>query len=194
MFQPLFLLDLDIYYRDTRELQWIREASLLRSQPFGGADLVKSAQALFLSEVLMKSVREEERNQELFDFLLYSLGFYHSSNQGMASFHLLFLFQLSRFLGFYPLKNYDPVERPYFNLQKGSFSGFPGSGSIGQEKLLGQYWNSCFDMGYNVADQGFNNHEKRNLFLDSLLAFYDHHHPSIGKLKSLEVLRTVFGS
>lgn len=194
MFQPLYLLDLDIYYRDNREMQWIREATFIKSQSQAGSDVVKSTQALFLSEVLIKTVREEERNQEMFDFLIDSIGLFHSSEHGLPSFHLIFLFRLSRFLGFYPLNNFAKVERPYFNLEKGSFSGIPGSGSLEQEKQLGSFWSSCFGSGYNVDDQLFNNQEKRNLFLDSLLAFYDHHHPSMGQMKSLEVLRTVFSS
>ena len=96
MFQALSLLNLDIYYRDNRDLQWIKEASYPGSTPASNNDVVKSTQAIFLSEVLMKTIREEERNPELFNFLFESLKYFNSPADNSPSFHILFLFQLHR--------------------------------------------------------------------------------------------------
>src|SRR6056297_3270400 len=54
MFQPLYLLDLDVYYRDNREMQWIRDASFSSMSVVHDQDIIKSTQAIFISEVLMK--------------------------------------------------------------------------------------------------------------------------------------------
>ena len=191
MFQPFFLLELDIYYKDNREFQWIKEASFLGSLPMNDQDMVKSAQAIFLSEVLMKTVREEEKNPALFEFLVDSISFFNDHNFPLPSYHIVFLFQLSRFLGFYPKNNYSE-ERPYFRPESGAFSQMPGSAKVEQEKLLGRQWKFCFNANYLNADQEFSQQALRNLFLDSLLSYYDHHHPSLADLKSLDVLRTVF--
>jgi len=190
-FQPLFVLDLDVYFRDTRDLQWIKEASFSGSIPDFQGDIVKSTQVMFLSEVLMKVLKEEEKNEALFDFLYRSVSYLESLENGSSSFHLFFLFQLTRFLGFYPRKNYDS-ERIFFDRFSGSFVTVPPAADIETEKLLGGYWNRCFDLTYNDADQLFSNKYHRNLFLDSLLDFYRHQVDSLGDIKSVEVLRVLF--
>jgi DNA repair protein RecO (recombination protein O) len=192
MFQPLYLLDLDIYYRDNREMHWIREATFSEVVPGMRQDVVKATQAIFLSEVLLKTIREEERNPDLFGFLLQSLAHFESLVSPSPSFHLIFLFYYSRYLGFFPRNNFSETNL-FFNISGGSFSSTPDGVDIGAEKMLGEQWKSCFVCDYNSADQHFNNHDKRNMFLDSLLEFYRNNHPSMRDLKSLEVLRTVFG-
>ena len=192
MFQPLYLLDLDIYYRDNREMHWIREATFSESVPGMRQDVVKATQAIFLSEVLLRTIREEERNPDLFGFLLQSLAHFESVASPSPSFHLVFLFHYSRYLGFYPMNNFSETNL-FFNISAGSFSSTPDGVDLDMEKRLGQQWKSCFECEYSSADQHFNNHDKRNMFLDSLLEFYRNHQPSMTELKSLEVLRTVFG-
>lgn len=190
-YQPLFLLDLDVYYRDNRELQWIKEASFIDHIPGFQTDVKRSAQALFLTEVLMKVLKEEEKNEPLFDFLYRTVSYFESIENASASFHILFLFQLTRFLGFYPGKNFGQKYR-YFNVITGSFSNAPPSSEIEKEKLLGKFWNTCFDATYLTIDQAINNQMNRNLFLDSLLDFYRYHFDLTGNLKSTEVLRSLF--
>ncbi len=192
LFQPFYLLDLDIYYRDNRDLQWIREADFSRSMAGIRQDVVKSTQAIFLSEVLLKTIMEEEQNPELFSFLLQSVTYFESPVAASPSFHLLFLFQLSRYLGFYPAKNFSGTEQ-FFNIGAGRFSSTPDTVDFEYEKQLGLQWKSAFSSEYSSADQVFNNQEKRNMFLDSLLDFYRNHHPAMREIKSLEILRTVFG-
>jgi DNA repair protein RecO (recombination protein O) len=191
MFQPLYLLDLDVYYRENREMQWIRDASFSGVATVHEQDITKSTQAIFISEVLMKTIGEEERNPALFSFLEHTSAWLFSSGKASPSFHLFFLFKLSRYLGFYPRYNYSEANR-FFNIASGSFSSLPDRLDAQQETLLGLQWKECFQCDYNSDFQAFNNHEKRNLFLDSLLAFYRLHHHSMRELKSLDVLRTVF--
>lgn len=190
-YQPLFLLELDVYFREGRSLQWIKESSFLGHIPAFQGDLIKSTQAIFLAEVLMKVLKEEEKNEALFDFLHRSVMFFESLENASSSFHLLFLFQLTRFLGFYPRNNFSK-DHTFFNVISGSFSRLPSSPSLEDEAVLGTYWNACFDIGYIHTDQVFKNGAHRNMFLDSLLGFYKHHIDFPGEFKSLEILRTVF--
>ena len=69
LFQPLTILDLTVYHKETGSLQSLKEVHNLypyQSLPF---DIMKSSIALFMNELIYKSIREEEPNQELFDFL-----------------------------------------------------------------------------------------------------------------------------
>jgi DNA repair protein RecO (recombination protein O) len=192
MFQPLYLLDLDIYHRDNREMHWIREAVFSSRVPGIHLDVMKSAQAIFISEVLLRTIREEERNPELFGFLQQSIQSFDSFAHASPAFHIHFLFRLSRYLGFFPRNNYS-ANGCFFNTGTGSFSSTPESLDLDLEKKLGEQWYHCFSCDYHSVDQLFSNHEQRNLFLDSLLRFYRRHHPSMKELRSTDVLRTVFG-
>ncbi|MDA3821143.1 MAG: DNA repair protein RecO [Bacteroidales bacterium] len=191
MFQALFTLDLDIYFRENREMHWIKEASFIGSAPTLFVDITKSTQAIFLSEVLMKTLREEEKNSDLFSFIYHSIAYLESLESASPSFHLLFLFQLSSYLGFYPMNNFSEI-KPYFNCSSGSFSSTSETLDLEQEAALGLGWRHCFTADYSSIDQYFISQESRNDFLDSLLRFYKAHHHSMKEIKSLDILRTVF--
>ena len=69
LFQPLSLLELEVYYKQKSTLQNIKEARsahIFTSIPF---DVRKSSIVLFLSDVLTKAIKEEETNRELFHYL-----------------------------------------------------------------------------------------------------------------------------
>jgi len=191
MFQPLYLLDLDVYYRENREMHWIRDAAYADNIRPSVQDVVKATQAMFLSEVLLKTIGEEEKDPSLFHFLEQSVTWFHMIPDASPSFHLIFLFRLSRYLGFFPRNNFSS-ERIFFDTASGAFSNLPSSADEEREKLLGKLWMSCFNSDYDAVKQTFNNQEKRNIFLDSLMLFYQKHHHSMKALKSVEVLRTIF--
>ncbi len=154
-------------------------------------DISKRAQALFITEVLSKTLREEEQNIALFQFLEVSLHYLEALDTSFASFHLLFMFQLTKYLGFEPQNNYSD-ERPFFNLDMGMFSGISNGADISLEKDLGKYWKSCFTVSYTAFNKLVNNHSARNIFLDSLLQFYRIHMENFEKINSVEILRTIF--
>ena len=57
IFQPLFILDFEVYHKDSREIQLVKEAA--RSAPLNSIpyDLIKSTQAIFMAEVLFRVVK-----------------------------------------------------------------------------------------------------------------------------------------
>ncbi|MCK5068630.1 MAG: DNA repair protein RecO, partial [Bacteroidales bacterium] len=106
LFQPLFILDFEVFHKDSREIQLVKEVSRampLNSLPF---DMVKSAQAIFMAEVIYRVVREEESNPMLAQFLISSIQYLDALENASPDFHILFMFQLSRHLGFYPQNNF----------------------------------------------------------------------------------------
>jgi DNA repair protein RecO (recombination protein O) len=191
LFQPLFLLDLDVYFKESRELQWIKEATFPEAPPTFPGDVRKSTQAIFLAEVLKKTLHHEEKDPGLFSFLASSIEVFEHSAEGFASFHLLFMFRLTRYLGFYPGRRNGQGDL-FFHPEAGGFSEFPGGREIETEKELGRLWNACSNLDYSSVDQVFTNHHQRNIFLDSLLAYYRFHIENFGELRSLEIIRSVF--
>jgi DNA repair protein RecO (recombination protein O) len=100
LFQPLTLLDLEVYHKPGKGLHRISEAKCFfpyQAIPF---DIAKSSLALFLSEVLSKVLKEEEANPVLFDFLSQSLQYLDRAADHFENFHLQFLWQLASYLGF----------------------------------------------------------------------------------------------
>jgi len=191
MYQPLFILDLDIYLKESRDLNWIKEAAFAFSSPRFYMDVTKSTQAIFLSEMLIKTLREEERNPEMFTFLVKTIIDLETANQASPSYHLLFLFQFSRYLGFYPMRNFSD-DNVFFNTRAGAFTSFLPGTDIEKERIIGRLWKNAFLSDFQTIDQHIINKDERNLFLDSLLDYYNYHQLSIGEMKSLGVLRTVF--
>jgi len=118
--QPLTLVDLVVYHKERGGLQRVSDAinmPPLKSIPF---DVRKSSIVLFLNEVLLKSVKEEEPNPVLFDFIFNSIHLLDLQNEPHNDFHLVFLVQLTRYLGFFPRENFSESQS-VFNLQEGIF-------------------------------------------------------------------------
>ena len=120
LFQPLFILDFEVYHKDSRDIQLVKEVSRaipLNSLPF---DITKSTQAIFMAEVLYRVAKEEEPNPVLANFLISTIQYLDTMVEASADFHIIFMFQLSKHLGFYPQNNFEE-ERVFFNLASGRF-------------------------------------------------------------------------
>ena len=123
-FQPLSLLEIETDTRPKLQLQKLADVRL--SSPFSSIpfDAHKLAISLFLSEFLYHALRSEQRNEPLFDYIVNSLQWFDGQPGSFASFHLVFLMRLSRFLGFYPnLDDYLPGD--YFDLRESVFCAVP---------------------------------------------------------------------
>src|SRR4051812_34859696 len=95
LFQTLTLLDLVVYNRPNSSLNRISEIKChypFKSIPF---DLRKTTIALFLSEILNKTLKEQAENEDLFSFLKNSIKFLDKADENFENFHLQFLIKLS---------------------------------------------------------------------------------------------------
>ena len=78
-------------------------------------------QQIFMAEVLYRLVREyDEPNEALFDFVWNCVGALDSMDEGVANFHLWFLANLSRFLGFCPGNEYASGD--WFDIREGLYT------------------------------------------------------------------------
>jgi len=101
LFLPLHLLEADLHHRANRQMQHISNVQIFC--PFHDIPYnpVKGCVAMFIAEILQKTLKEEESNRELFDFLLHSIQTLDLNEHGTANFHIVFLVHYSRYLGFY---------------------------------------------------------------------------------------------
>jgi len=119
--QPLFLLDINASFKESRQIQRAKEINNnphFTNIPF---NVVKSSIAIFLAEILSKVLIEEEANLPLFDFLHHSILLLDEIEEGLANFHIFFLYELSKYLGFYPETN-NSGQQKYFNIAEGGYS------------------------------------------------------------------------
>lgn len=121
LLQPLALLDMVVTHHENKQLQYIREFSRAYTYQTIPFDTLKSAVALFLLEVITKSVREHEQNEEMFGFIYDAFQILDESEKLDPHFHLIFLVRFSGFIGFMPQGNFSE-ENNYFNLTEGSFT------------------------------------------------------------------------
>src|ERR1044071_3154227 len=121
LFQPTAILDLVVYHNELRNLQRIREFKWSYLYKHILSDVVKNAVALFMVELLTKTLKQPESNEELFHFAEDS--FMHldeSSETVLANFPLFFALHLAVFFGFRINDNYS-ANKLFLDVQEGNF-------------------------------------------------------------------------
>jgi DNA repair protein RecO (recombination protein O) len=191
LFQPLFILDFEVYHKDSRDIQLVKEVSRaipLNSIPF---DITKSTQAIFMAEILYRVIKEEEPNPMLASFLLSSIQYMDTMEEPSADYHIIFLFQLSRHLGFYPQNNFEG-ENSFFNLASGKFKTQAGDPELFLDREGSELWNHYLSADLQgVKKLNFNGHQ-RKITLDNLVRYYKLHVSGMREVRSLEILHTFF--
>ena len=192
MLQPLHLLDMVVYHKNTGNVQRIKElknAPQLLTIPY---DVIKSSLAIFLNEVLYKAVRQQSADENLFGFVFSAIEWLDHQDEGLANFHLLFLVRLTRYLGFYP-DRYLAGEADYFDLKNGVFTRFKPDGVLYLSPPHTQNFTALLQCSFeNLSHLKLNNDDRRYL-IQKLLEYYALHIEGFGNVRSREVLEEVLG-
>lgn len=190
LFQPLNLLDLIVYHRENKSINYLREVKVAFPYHSIPVDMFKRSILLFLDELLVKAVKEESANKPLFDWLYHSLTWLDLSDKNLANFHLIFTLQLTRMLGFYPKKSAE-TDWQVFDLREGRFSKkIPGYGEYISGDLAVKFANLLETTLETPSNIQLNTAERRQL-LDVLLTYYRLHIPAFGEMKSVKVLKEI---
>lgn len=189
-FQPLFIVDLEVYIKKVREVQRIKESRLAVpyiSIPF---NIKKSSQVIFLAEVLYKILQEEENNEALFSFIESALVYFDLSDKKISQFHCWFLARLTQHLGILP--GINETDQGWFDMQKGVV--------VNREPLHHYYMDpETTDLlkkilAMNISESGSLqiSGKQRKVLLEKLLEYYHLHFETLGSLHTLSVLKEVF--
>ena len=191
MFQPMFILDLEMYYKPSREMQVLKEFSVSFTPYDIHSNIKKSCVAIFLGEVLTSVLKEESPHEEMFDYIEESIIYFEKCRDGFANFHIGFLAGLSSFLGFEPGPRTD-INQSFFDMRNGIFVTIPPvHGNYANKEIsniLADFFNASYDTISNIILNG----NLRNEVLETLLKYYSLHLPGLKKINSLEVLKEVF--
>ena len=178
LFQPLTLLDLVLYHDEKKEIHRISEIKCnfpFRSLPY---DILKSSIAIFLDEILNKTLNEHTENTVLFDFLHHSLIFLDEAEEHFENFHLIFLLKYTFFLGFSPQDGNEIATQfrdanvviPFDN---------------DYQRLINHLIAADYQTPILI------NRGARNHLLEVIIIYYHLHVEDFGEVKSLQVLREV---
>jgi DNA repair protein RecO (recombination protein O) len=187
LLQPLSRIDLVYYVSARKGLRRIKEMELrhiYQSIPF---DARKSAIALFIAELLSISLREEEPDESLFNFLEKSLERIDATGEAVEWQPLHFMVHLTRYLGFYPnAGQYRPGYR--FNLTQGVFSESVPDREVPVEPPLAGLLVRLLNTAWEDLQALHENGMARRQLLEALVRYYELHLPQGPRLRSHGVL------
>jgi DNA repair protein RecO (recombination protein O) len=190
LFQPLALVDAVIFINEKPGLQRISEIALQQqyvSLPF---DIIKSSIALFLNEVLSRSVKEAHPDEELFDFIKNSLLILDLTIENPSNFHLGFMLQLSRYLGFAPQGEFSE-KTPVFDLQEGKFVSVLPQHPHYITSMVSRLLFALINTDYGGLSTVRLDRTERKQLLNALVQYYQLHINGFGSVRSLEILEEV---
>ncbi|TAL65189.1 MAG: DNA repair protein RecO [Bacteroidetes bacterium] len=191
MFQPMFILELEMYYKASRELQKLKEFSVSFTPYDIHSNIKKSCVAIFLGEVLSSVLKEESPHEEMFDYIEESIIYFEKCKDGFANFHIAFLAGLSSFLGFEPGPRTD-ISHSFFDMRNGIFVPIPPVHGNYANKEVSNILAEFLKASYNTISDIILTGNLRNEVLETLVKYYSLHLPGLKKINSLEVLKEVF--
>ena len=191
--QPLSLVEINAFHKEKKGLQQLKNIQLANPYTSIPFNINKTSIAFFLAEILYKSIKEEEPNEALFEFLYHAFQVLDLETSNYANFHLLFLGQLSKFLGFYPQNTaIDYTGNIYFDLQEGFFTHLePQHKLYTKSPLSNQLINILNTAVSNNKSSLVLDYHSRKTLLNTFLNYYSLHLSNFDNFKSLEILEAV---
>jgi len=121
LFQPLQLVDINATLIPKKGLQYLAEITIIETISTDKINMNKNFLAIFIAEISSKVLQENEQNSGLFKFVWEIKQKLYNANTIDENFALLFMLNLSKYLGFFP--STENINAPFFNLESGQFSG-----------------------------------------------------------------------
>ncbi|MEO6883979.1 MAG: DNA repair protein RecO [Bacteroidia bacterium] len=188
--QALAQVELVCDYKEKNNLQKIveiRNAKPFQTIPF---DVMKMSIALFMNEIIYRSIHEEEPNENLFFFLAHSIETLDRTIENSSNFHLLFMIQFSKYLGFYPQGNYTS-ENYFFDLKEGSFTGIKPRHENFILSPLAEALGAFLSLKINEFHTVKMSNETRRKLLEKIILYFRLHLDSMREIKSHHVLEQI---
>ena len=187
-FQLLNILDLETNFNPNRSIQYIKDLKIKYNFKSLHTNIYKSSVVMFLSEILSTIIHNEIKDIELFDFIESSLIWYDKSEESSA-FYLIFLMQMTDYLGFYP--DCTNMHYNYFNLEEGLFENSKNSKyAISGDSLVS--FKTILGIKFDGNKLPFIDKHKKKDILNNILIYYKLHVDGFKDPKSLKVLNQIF--
>lgn len=191
-FFSLNIVDIEIKLKNTREVQNITYCNNAENLTNIILDINKLTIAQFIAEIILKTIKEEESNLNIFNYLKKIAIKLNSSLETTNNIHLLFLKDFASLSGFAFNNNYSENTQ-YFNIKEGMFVSKFDNTNDALDKKTSQVLNKLLNAKENYELNELTKSDKINI-LNKLLFYYEQHIPSFGKTKSLKILQEVFNA
>jgi DNA repair protein RecO (recombination protein O) len=138
-----------------------------------------------------RSLRENEPDQALFDFVWHAIQLFDHSEKSSVNFHLFFLSHLMKYLGFAPGNTWSETHA-YLNMDSGTFVSRESINSAclndRESRIIDRFTRFS---AKEIPEKGFSNHD-RKLGLDAMMSYYERHVPDFGFIKSYDILKSLY--
>ena len=192
LFLPLNILEAEVTENPKSSLWFAR--NFVSVNPLNGirGNIHKNTMTLFMSEVLYRVVKDQTNEDGLADWLKSQILTLDALQSDFANFHLLFLLNLCAALGFDPdisglapfIANCHPERCPELVEGRGEGSS-SGQNLRSVEALLRLHFAEALLLPLSGID--------RNAIAESILKYIEYHTESAVNVRSLAVLREIYG-
>ncbi len=190
LFQPLFMLrfeGLESNHSDLHKMREVQNDVVFSSIPY---DVRKSTIALFMAEVLYRLIGESEANEALFEFVYTSVEALDRMEEGVANFHLWFLANLSRHLGYFPGNSHRKGD--IFDMREGLFVATQPLHDATMNEAEAEMLRDLLECDLDCLGEIPLNRAQRVAMLTRLVEYYAIHLEAIRSVRSIEILQEVF--
>lgn len=170
MYQPLSILDAEVIENPRSSLWRLRSATAVHPLHGIRSSIPKNSMTLFMSEVLYRTIKDEAREEGLYEWLVKSILTLDALDTDFSNFHLRWLLEFAGALGFSPTV--------------GDIAPFAGEHLRSIENLLSSSFSECLLLPLSGTS--------RNEIAELLLQYIGHHAETRIDVRSLKVLRELF--
>ena len=202
MLHKLNILDVVTYSNGTQSMPTIREITAPYNLSTLRSDIYKSSIAIFISEILGKTVRESEANPHLYSYISSSIQILEHLQGGVANFHIHFITHLCKMLGFMPLDNYSS-SATVFDIAMAKFIPAPYGAALYGSQLMGEQESMLLHTLINTPSTNLDtlycgarelklSGESRISYAKRMIEYISHHIGNNIEIKSLDILHQIF--
>jgi DNA repair protein RecO (recombination protein O) len=187
MFQPLTQVEIETNHKNKGALEYIKNLTVTYPYATLHQDIFKSSVALFFSEILTQLLKEQQGDEQLFDYLTYVFRYLDQTDH-VANHSIKILLDLTSFMGFQPDRD---TTGDYFNLWNGNFDN-DGMQPHHSTDLEASYLKKLIGMDFDkLHEVRMSRHERSNL-LNLVIDYFQIHLHSFKKPNSLSILKQLF--
>lgn len=180
---------MSVHFRD--QVQVVQARDLCVERPVAGLpdDIAKSSMAMFISEVLHRSLPDGYVNEGLYDYLIAEIGLL-SDYPASYTTPLYFMLRLTHYYGFYPA---DDGQGTWFSLKDGTFQDRVPVSDAAMDQAGSALLRRLMAADEDHSRSAVFSLDERRYLMHKLLEYLKLHVEGMGRIKSLEVLEAVFG-
>jgi|694.fasta_scaffold29077_6 DNA repair protein RecO (recombination protein O) len=187
LFQAGNILELEVYNKQGKNLQHIKEQKLYKIYNHIPNMMVKTSICMYMLEVLNQCIKEHEQNETLFDFLIHAFEQLDNQSNDDAIFPSWFMIALASHLGFEAGNSFEE-NKTIFDMQEGLYV----EESYHAHALHLPYSKYWYELSQQEIPQNtITSKKERLMLLESVEKFFQMHIENFKQLQTPRILREV---